>query len=121
MRRSRRAERGASAVKMIISLALLALVVHTGYVAIPIYVAVYDFNSQVETEAQYGAQKTNEAIAKALVAYGAERKLPIKLENIKVARTASRLTVAANYTVPVKMLFYTYNWQVSTEHSAVLF
>lgn len=117
----RRSERGASAVKVILSFAILGLLVHVGYVFIPIYIAVYDFNSQVETEANYGAPKSNDAIVKELLAYAADRKLPVRKEDLKVSRTQQRLNIEANYTVPVRTVFYTHNWQVRAEHSAVLF
>jgi len=118
---SRRRESGASAVKVIVSLAVLLFVAHTAYVFIPLYVAVYDFDQQAEREANFGSQKTSDAIVKALLAHATERGLPVKKENVKVTRTNSRLTVVADYTVPIKMLFYTHNWHVSVEKSAVLF
>ena len=121
MDHTRQGEIGGSGIKVILSIVILALIGHTAYVFIPIYIAVYDFNSQMDREAQYGASKSNEAIVKALVIYAAERKLPITKENLKVARSKSRLMVEADYTVPVKMLLYTHNWQVHAEYSAVLF
>jgi hypothetical protein len=119
--RSRRGERGASPAKIIVSILILALVAHSAYVFLPVYIAVYDFNTQVETQANFGAPKSNDAIVKALLAYASERKLPLKRENIKVNRTQSRLVIEADYTVPIKFIFYTHNWHVTTEHSAVLF
>jgi hypothetical protein len=118
---SRRREIGASGIKLILSLAILGLVAHTAYVFIPLYIAVYDFDSQVEKEANYGATKTNEAIVKGLVDYAAERHLPIKKENVKIARGQSRINIDATYTVPVKTLVYTYNWDISISKQAVLF
>ena len=91
------------------------------FVFIPIYVAVYDFTSKVDKEAQFGSQKSNTAIRKGLLQYGLGLELPIKDENLKVDRTRSKLTVKAEFTVPVKTLFYTYQWQVSTEKSYPLF
>ena len=116
-----RGEIGGAGIKVILSLVILALIGHTAYIFVPIYIAVYDFNSQIDREAQYGASKTNDAIVKSLVAYAAERKLPITKDNLRVARSPSRLTVEADYTVPVKTLLYTHNWQVHAESSAVLF
>jgi hypothetical protein len=108
-------------VKLIVSLIFLALVVHTAYVFIPVYIAVYDFDSQVEKEANYGATKTNEAIEKGLLGYAAERNLPIKKENLRITRGQSRITIAASYMVPVKTLLYTYPWNISISKEAVLF
>ncbi|MBI3450796.1 MAG: hypothetical protein HY049_18015 [Acidobacteria bacterium] len=120
-RLARRGELGASGVKLFISLVILALLAHTAYVFIPVYIAVYDFDSQVEREANYGATKTNEAIVKALVDYAAERHLPVKKENLKLARGQSRITIDGTYSVPVKTLLYTYDWKIDIKKEAVLF
>ena len=117
----RRGEIGGSAFKVILSFAILAIIAQAAYVFIPRYIAVYDFNSQIEKEAQFGGQKTNEAIVKSLLAYAAEKGLEVKREDLKVSRTAARLTVAASFTVPIPTLFYTYDWKVSAEESGVLF
>jgi len=116
-----RREHGAAGVKLIVSLVFLGLLVHTAYVFIPLYIAVYDFDSQVEKEANYAATKTNEAIVKGLVDYAAERHLPIKKENLNIARGQSRISIKATYTVPVATLFYTYKWEVGITKEAVLF
>jgi len=120
-RTARQGESGAAGVKLVLSLIFLALLVHTGYVFIPIYIAVYDFDSQVEKEANYGATKTNEVIEKGLLGYAAERHLPIKKENLKITRGQSRITIDASYMVPVKTLLYTYPWNISISKQAVLF
>jgi len=120
-RGSRRRERGAAGLKLVLSLVFLALLAHTAYVFIPIYIAVYDFDSQVEREANYGATKTNEAIVKGLLDYANERHLPLKKENIKVARGSSRITIQADYVVPVPTLLYKYDWDVTVSKEAVLF
>lgn len=117
----RRGEIGASAVKVIISFVILAIIAQAAYVFIPRYIAVYDLTSQMEKEAQFGGQKSNEAIVKSLLAHAAEQGLVVEKEDIKVERTPSRLTVGATYTVPIPTLLYTYDWQVTTEKSGVLF
>ncbi|HZE88878.1 MAG TPA: hypothetical protein VE404_04980 [Verrucomicrobiae bacterium] len=117
----RRGEFGASGLKLFISLIFLALLAHTAYMFIPVYIAVYDFDSQVEREANYGATKSNEAIVKALVDYAAERHLPLKKENLKIVRGQSRITIDGAYSVPVKTLFYTYDWKIDIKKEAVLF
>jgi hypothetical protein len=98
-------EMGGAGIKLIISLIIFGVAAQAAFVFIPIYVAVYDFTSKVDNLLQYGI--------------GLE--LPIKDENLTVDRTRSKLTVKAEFTVPVKTLFYTYHWQVSTEKSYPLF
>jgi len=117
----RRGEFGASPVKIVLSLAVLALMAHSAYVFLPLYIKVYDFDSECEKEANFGAPKSNEAITKALLGHAAELGLPVNKADLKVQRSNSRLTVTAVYTVPIKFLVYTHEWHVSLEKSAVLF
>jgi len=116
-----RAQRGAITFKGILSLAVLILLAHTAYVFIPVYIAVYDFNSQVEKEANFGSVKTNEAIEKSLLDYAKARKIPVAKNQLKVQRGIDRLTITADYTMVVPTLLYRYEWLVTTEESGVLF
>src|SRR2546422_6179891 len=115
-------QRGTITVKTLLSFALLLFVCYLGYKFIPVYVAAYDFDNMLKTQAQYsGSFKTNEVILKELLTKAAELELPITKDNIKIDRNRSRLIITADYTVPVKTPFFTYEWHFSEEESAVLF
>ena len=118
----RRSERGEITVKTLLSFAFLLFACYTGYKFIPVYIAAYDFDSAIKTQAQYsGSMKTNEVILKELLGKAAELKLPITRNNLKIERSTSRMVIYADYTVPVKTAFFTYNWRFTEEESAVLF
>jgi len=119
---ARRAERGEITVKTLFSFALLLFVAYLGFKFIPVYVAAYDFDTALKTQAQYsGSIKTNEVLMKELLLKAQELELPITHQNIKIERTRSKLTITADYVVPVKTVFFTYNWRFTEEESAVLF
>lgn len=117
----RRGEFGGSAIKIIISVVVFLLLAQAAYVFVPIWVAVYDFESELEKEVRFGSQKTNAAIMQSLLAYAVEQQLPVGKENLKIDRTKGELKITANYTVPIATLFYTYNLERSVEQSAPLF
>jgi len=115
-------ERGAITVKTLFCFALLLLLSYLGYKFIPVYIAAYDFDNAIKTQAQYsGSMKTNDVILKELLGKAAELELPITKDNIKIDRSTSRLVITADYVVPVKTAFFTYNWRFTEEESAVLF
>ena len=119
---SRRAERGAITVKTLFSFAFLLFASYMAYKFIPVYIAAYDFDNAIKTQAQYsGSMKTNEVILKELLQKAQELELPITKDNIKIQRSQSRLVITADYTVPVKTPFFTYPWHFTEEESAVLF
>jgi len=115
-------ERGEITVKTLLSFAFLLIVAYMSFKFVPVYVAAYDFDNAMKTQAQYsGSMKTNEVILKELITKATELELPIGKENIRIERDRSRLTIMADYTVPVKTAFFTYNWRFTEEESAVLF
>ena len=117
-----RSERGAITVKTLLSFAFLLFACYMGYRFIPVYIAAYDFDNALKTQAQYsGSMKTNDVIMKELLLKAAELELPITKKELKIERSTSRMTITARYIVPVKTPFFTYDWHFEEEESAVLF
>lgn len=116
-----RSQAGGAGIKFVISVLILALVAHVAYVAIPVYVAVYDFESQLDKEAQFGSQKTDAQILDGLVKYGADRKLPVAQENLRIIRTHTAMEITCDFVVPVETLLYTYQWHVQDDKKYPLF
>jgi hypothetical protein len=115
-------ERGEITIKTLFSFASLLFLAYLGFKFIPVYIAAYDFDTALKTQAQYsGSMKTNEVILKELLSKAAELELPITKDNIRIQRSQSRLIISADYTVPVKTPFFTYPWRFTEEESAVLF
>lgn len=115
-------QRGAITIKTMISFAVLLFGAYLGFKFIPVYIAAYDFDNALKTQAQYsGSMKTNEVIMKELLLKAAELELPITKSNIKIERSRSKMIITADYIVPVKTPFFTYEWHFTEEESAVLF
>ncbi len=121
-RTSSRGQRGAITLKTLFSFAMMFFVGYLCYKFVPVYIAAYDFDNAIKTQAQYsGSIKTNDVILKELLGKAEELELPVTKENIKIERSRSRLTIKADYVVPVQTAFFTYNWRFTEEESAVLF
>ena len=115
-------ERGAFSASTLFAFAVLASSIYFGFKFIPIYIAAYDFDTAMKTQAQYSASvKTDDVILKELLQKAAELELPITKKELKIERTGSRLVITASYVVPVQTAFFTYPWQFQEEESAVLF
>jgi len=119
--KGRPSERGGVTIKGIISVVILVLLAHSAYVFIPIYIAVYDFRSQMETEANRASMKTDDAIYKTLLDYAKELQLPVTKKNLKVQRSHDKIVITADYTMEVPTLVYRYEWQISNEKTGILF
>jgi len=118
----RSGQRGAITVKTLVSFAILLFASYMGFKFIPVYISAYDFDNAMKTQAQYsGSFKTNEVIMKELLTKAAELKLPITKKELRIERTRSKMTITAEYVVPVKTPFFTYEWHFTEEESAVLF
>lgn len=113
---------GTTTVKTLVSFTLLLFVGYMAYKFVPVYIAAYDFDNAMRTQAQYsGSMKSNEVIIKELLDKAEELKLPVTKDDIKISRSKSRMTITADYVVPVKTAFFTYAWRFTEEESAVLF
>jgi len=117
-----RSERGEITVKTLFSFASLLFLAYLCFKFIPVYIAAYDFDNAMKTQAQYsGSMKTNDVILKELLNKAAELELPITKQNLNIQRSQSRLVITVDYVVPVKTPFFTYPWHFTEEESAVLF
>ena len=115
-------QRGEITVKTLVSFAFLLFASYMGFKFIPVYISAYDFDNAMKTQAQYsGSFKTNDVIMKELLGKATELKLPITKKNIQIERSRSKMTITADYIVPVKTPFFTYEWHFTEEESAVLF
>lgn len=115
-------QRGEITVKTLFSFALLLFICYLGFKFIPVYIAAYDFDNAMKTQAQYsGSFKSNDVIMKELLGKAADLELPITKSNLKIDRSRSKMVITADYVVPVKTPFFTYEWHFSEEESAVLF
>lgn len=105
---ARRAERGAGTFKAILATVIIAAGVYAGFKIIPAYVNDYQLKDKMQEIARfsvvnrYNEEQVRDQVFKEID----ELRIPVKREEIKVAASPKRVTIAVNYTIPVDLTFY---------------
>jgi hypothetical protein len=104
----RRSERGASKLKTVIVLAILAFVIYSAVKLIPIYVAEYQLADKMQEQARYAVvnRYTEDQIRENIFKVVQELEIPVKREAIVVASSNAIVKISMEYSVPVDLLFY---------------
>jgi hypothetical protein len=120
--RRRIAERGEGNLGCILWLLVLGLAVMISVKAVPVKIAsaeMYDYMDEVARSA--GVNTTAEDIEKALLQRAADLKLPLDKDHVTVERQGDRVRMRVEYTVPVELPGYTYNWHFVHELDRPIF
>jgi len=108
-------ERGAGRLKTLLGIAVLAALAFTAVKTIPIFLDNYELRDAMEQEARFnfslttGAGKSPDDIRSDIFKKVQELGLPIKLGEIQVSREANRVSISADYTVPVDLIVYQFS------------
>jgi hypothetical protein len=103
-----RSERGASKLKTVIILAILAFVIYSAVKLIPIYVAEYQLSDKMQEQARFAVvnRYSEEQIRDNIFKVVQELEIPVKREAIMVTSSNAIVKISMEYTVPVDLLFY---------------
>lgn len=114
--RSRQA--GNSRVKAMAWTGVLLAFVYVCFRVVPLYVADYQFRDSMESEARFASvnQITPDTIRKNLLKKAEMAEMPVKLEDIKVAKHNGRIDIEADYSVTVDL--HIYQWTLRFHPSA---
>lgn len=120
--RRRIVERGEGNLGCILWLLVLGLAVMISVKAVPVKIAsaeMYDYMDEVARST--GVNTTAEDIEKALLQRAADLKLPLDKDHVTVERQGDRVRMRVEYTVPVELPGYTYNWHFVHELDRPIF
>ena len=120
--RRRIAERGEGNLGCIVWLLVLGLAVMICVKAVPVKIAsaeMYDYMDEVARSA--GVNTTAEDAKKAILQRAADLKLPLDKDHVTVVLEGDRIKMRAEYTVPVEVPGYTYNWNFVHEMDRPIF
>jgi hypothetical protein len=102
--------------------AVLVIAVFLSWKLIPVKVnnaEMVDFMTEV---AQFqSAQKPPEELKTIIIARAAEIGIPLTKENLVVIRNGDRIRMTLDYTVPVDLVVFTYNWHFHHELDRPIF
>lgn len=102
-------ERGGARLKAIVWLVILGAAGYVGFKVIPIYMANYQLQDKMQTEARFATvnHKTDEELRDVIFREIRDRDIPARREDIQVLEnTQRRVSVSVEYTVPVDLKVY---------------
>jgi len=115
MVRNRR-ERGESQFGCLVGVVILLIAAVLAYKLIPIKVKAADLRDTVVDEAKSAGQHDEKVIRRNILAKAEELNFPITDDNIKISRKSTYVVIDVNYSVPVDLPGYKFNWKF--EHHA---
>lgn len=110
-------EMGGSRLKLIIFLAVFALVIYAGYMYIPVSVDAYYFKDMMQSKVDLAAAQGHDAVwlKEQLVKSGPEYHVPTDMM-VSSAVKDGRVEVRVQFTRPISFPGYTYNYEF--DHTA---
>ena len=103
-------QRGEGRLGCLVGLVVLALAGLMAYRMIPVKVKTADLRETVIDEARSAGSHTDGRIRKAILAKAQQLELPVSEEQVKIRRANSYIYVEVDYSVPIELPGYTFNW-----------
>ena len=108
--RSRKArERGGARLRAIVWLLILGAAGYVAFKVVPIYVANYQLQDKLQTEARFATvnHKTDDQLRDVIYREMRDRDIPARREDIKILENTQRgVRLSVEYTVPVDLKLY---------------
>jgi len=115
-------QRGEGRVGCIFWTAVLCIAVFLSWKLIPVKVNNAELVDYMTEVAQFqSAQKPPEELTKMIIARAGELGIPLTKENVTVVRNGDRIRMTMDYTDPVDLLVFTYNWHFHHELDRPIF
>ena len=121
MSRQGRTERGEGRAGLIIALIIVAFAIFAGVKFVPVYVGGYDLRETIRDEVRMASRTNDKHITSRIVDKGLEHSLPIGEDNVNIRRTHNKIIVKVDFTVPIDLAVFTWEYKFSQEESAPLF
>jgi hypothetical protein len=104
---------GRATFKTILALLFLAAVVYAGVKIIPVYINSFELQDFIRQQNPFWVTQRApaEGIRNTIVAKAKELNLPVSPEQVKVDVVGGRVAVSLDYTVPVDLIVYTWEFR----------
>ena len=118
---SSRQQRGEGKLKAIIYTAFLVAAVYAAFKVVPIYVAEYQLKDKMSEQARfavvnrYSEEKVRDIIYQTIQ----DLDIPAKREDIKLTNTHAGMAISVSYTVPVDLIVYKTDLNLSPSSEGV--
>ena len=94
----------------ILWLVVLGLAGLIAYEAIPVKLASSQLYDYMDDQARFGARTPSGAIKTRILKRAKDLELPVTERDVTVKKSGGVIRMTCKFTVPVKILGYTYNW-----------
>lgn len=81
------------------------------YKALPVKLASAQLYDYMDDQARFGARTSAEALKDSIVRRAKELDLPVTARNVTVRKAGGTIRMTCDFTVPVNVLGYTYDWE----------
>jgi hypothetical protein len=117
-KQARNGQSGTSNLKALFWTGLLVAFIYVSFRVVPLYVANYQFQDNMETAARFASvyRTPSDEIRKDLMKKAEEAEMPVKLQDIKVENHDGRVNIEADYSVTVDLIVY--QWTLKFHPSA---
>jgi len=110
----RRTEQGAGRGKLIFTLLVLAAVAYCAFKTVPVYVNNYELNDKIHQLAIQATvdHSSAQAVQDRVLEEAKDLGLPVTRDNVTV-QVGSVVTINVDFTVPIDLKVYTWNWHLT--------
>ncbi len=105
----------------IIWLVILLLAGLIAYEALPVKLNATQLYDYMDDQARFGARVPSSTLKARVLKRAKELDLPLKAEDLKVSKSGGVIRMQCSFTVPVKVLGYTYDWDFDLEVDRQIF
>jgi len=98
------ATRGAGRLGCILWLAVLAVVAHVLYIAVPIKVRTSTFYDFMQEEASFASIRPVQQLQREILAKARELELPVTEDNLTIKKTREAISIEAHYEITLEFL-----------------
>ena len=106
---------GEGRVGCIIWAAILLLSGLIAYKALPVKLNASQLYDYMDDQARFGARVSSNTLKNRVLKRAKELDLPVTEKDIKVSKSGGVIRMQCNFTVPVDILGFTYNWDFNLE------
>ena len=109
-------------IKLVLKLALAALLANAAWRIGSSYVAFYKFKDAVAEEAQFGADKSEDQLRQRVIVLAEQYDLPVDGDALTVTKADQRTRIAGSYTKPIEVVpGYKYPWAFTWDIETINF
>jgi hypothetical protein len=116
---------GKGTIRTLFSLLIVGLVAYGGLKFVPVRAAAFQFDDEVREQvvlAGSGRRRVGDAeVRRAILARAENLGLPVDSRAVVIRRSRTELRITVEYTVPVELPGYTYDWHFVSEHAGPIF